>query len=131
MMTLPAVSLTMVSACKIGTPLLTSVPSVRQKREMETLLMTGPVGGIISLVLSQIRRPNLVLMKRRNKTTTTAYAPIVARMLFLTMSLMAMTNLVNHGNSKPMPANTSLNFGTTMVISKIMMPTATIRTATG
>ena len=42
MMTLPAVSLTMVSACKMGTPLLTSVPSVRVKREMATLLMTGP-----------------------------------------------------------------------------------------
>ena len=53
MMTLPAVSLTMVSACKIGTPLLTSVPSVRVKREMETLLTTGPIGGMLSLDLSQ------------------------------------------------------------------------------
>jgi len=33
MMTLPAVSLTMVSAWEIGTPLLTSVPSVRVNRE--------------------------------------------------------------------------------------------------
>src|SRR5665213_1636059 len=79
MMTLPAVSLTMVSACKIGTPLLTSVPSVRQKREMETLLMTWPVGGMTSLVLSQMRRPNFVLMKSKNKTTSTATPPAVSR----------------------------------------------------
>ena len=61
MMTLPAVSLTMVSACKMGTPLLTSVPSVREKREMATLLMTGPKAGILSLTLSQMRRPILVI----------------------------------------------------------------------
>ena len=39
-MTLPAVSFTMVNACKMGTPLLTRVPSVRVNREMATLLMT-------------------------------------------------------------------------------------------
>ena len=41
----------MVSACKIGTPLLTSVPRVRVKREMATLLMTGPRTGMLSLDL--------------------------------------------------------------------------------
>jgi len=34
MITLPAVSLTMVRACRIGTPLPTSVPNVWAKREM-------------------------------------------------------------------------------------------------
>ena len=53
MMTLPAVSFTIINACKIGTPLLTRVPSVRAKREMATLLMTGPMGGILSNTLSQ------------------------------------------------------------------------------
>src|SRR5580698_4785976 len=131
MMTFPAVSLTMVSACKMGTPLLTSVPSVRVKREMETLVTTWPVGGITSLVLSQMRRPNLVLMKSKNITTTTAIAPIVPRMLLRMMSLTANTNTVNPGSVMPMPPNTSLNLGTTNVISKIMMPMATINTAVG
>jgi hypothetical protein len=53
MMTLPAVSLTIINACRMGTPLLTRVPSVRVNREMATLLMTGPMGGILSLNLSQ------------------------------------------------------------------------------
>ena len=53
MMTLPAVSLTIVRACKMGTPLLTSVPRVRVKRAMATRLMTGPNTGILSWSLSQ------------------------------------------------------------------------------
>ena len=37
MTVLPAVSRVMLSACRIGTPLVTSVPSVREKREIELL----------------------------------------------------------------------------------------------
>ena len=67
MMTLPAVSLTMVSACRMGTPLLTSVPSVRVKREMATLLMTGPRAGIFSLNLSQTQPAELGLLMNSMK----------------------------------------------------------------
>jgi len=52
--------LTMVRACRIGTPLLMSVPSVRVKREIATLFTTGPTTGILSLNLSQTCRPNFV-----------------------------------------------------------------------
>src|SRR5436190_23415636 len=62
-MTLPAVSLTMVRAWRMGTPLLINVPRVRVNREMATLLMTGPRTGILSLNLSQTWRPNLVDLK--------------------------------------------------------------------
>ena len=52
MMTLPAVSFTIINACRMGTPLLTRVPSVRENREMDTLVTTGPTGGSLSLSLS-------------------------------------------------------------------------------
>ena len=47
------------------------------------------------------------------------------------MSLSQSTKSVNFGIVIFMPANTSLNFGITHVISRIMMPNATINTATG
>src|SRR5271154_2162254 len=81
MMTLPAVSFTIVNDCKMGTPLLTSVPSVRVKREMATLLMTGPSAGILSLNLSQMRRPIFVLLMINKKTITHAITiPVVCKM---------------------------------------------------
>jgi hypothetical protein len=61
MMTLPAVSLTMVSAWRMGTPELTRVPRVRVNREMATLLITGPTAGHLEFELVPNRRPNLVL----------------------------------------------------------------------
>ncbi len=42
MTTLPAVSLVMLRAWRIGTPLVTSVPSVRVKREMALFLVRSP-----------------------------------------------------------------------------------------
>src|ERR1044071_1120951 len=131
--TLPAVSFTIVSACRIGTPLLIRVPNVRVNREMATLLMTGPTTGILSLNLSQTWRPNLVFLNSTKSTTKTARQPNVIRMLFLIMSLTPMTNRVNAGKSAPSanPAKTSLNFGMTNVISTIRIAEATMRTATG
>ena len=46
-------------------------------------------------------------------------------------SLTASTKSVNFGIVISMPAKTSLNLGTTNVISRIKMPLATISTATG
>ena len=97
----------MVSACKIGTPLLTSVPSVRVKREIATLLITGPTAGNLSWVLSQTSRPNLVLMNSRKATTAIAMYPIVAKIWLRIMLLAASTNRVNSGILTPIPANTS------------------------
>ena len=42
---LPAVSRVMLRAWRIGTPLVTSVPSVREKREMELLRVRSPKSG--------------------------------------------------------------------------------------
>src|SRR5271154_2297005 len=132
MTTLPAVSFTIVSACKMVTPLLTSVPSVRVKREMATLLMTGPSAGILSLNLSHSNRPSFVLlMISRNMITATTSTPSVSKIWSLMISLIPSTNVVNQGNVMFMPAKTSLNLGTTKTISKIMMPVATIKTAMG
>ena len=49
MTVLPAVSRVMLSACKIGTPLVTSVPSVREKREIAVLRSRSPKSGTRSL----------------------------------------------------------------------------------
>ncbi len=58
----------MVSAWRMGTPLLTSVPSVRVNREMATLLTTGPEDRHLEFELvDQTCRPNLVAdLKRMN-----------------------------------------------------------------
>ena len=45
--TLPVASRTMASACKTGTPLASSVPSVRAKRLMASLRNTGPTAGAL------------------------------------------------------------------------------------
>src|SRR5450759_1388934 len=42
MTVLPAVSRVMLSACRIGTPLVTSVPSVRENREMAVFRIKSP-----------------------------------------------------------------------------------------
>ena len=131
--TFPEVSFTIVSACKIGTPLLTSVPKVRVNRAIATLLTTGPKTGTISLNLSNIRLPSLVLvksLKAMNKQNT----PIAVQIKWsLIMSLIASTNWVNSGSDSPlsMPLKISLNFGTTTTIRMPMMAVATTSTATG
>ena len=54
---LPAVSRVMLSACKIGTPLVTNVPSVREKREIAVLRIKSPKSGTRSLKRSIIDLP--------------------------------------------------------------------------
>ena len=72
----PAVSRVMFNACKIGTPLVTRVPSVRVKREMELLRMRSPKSGARSLTRSIIARPAAVFAKRLNPTTMTTTPPM-------------------------------------------------------
>src|ERR1035437_3719055 len=133
MMTLPAVSLTMVRAWRMGTPLLTSVPRVRVKREMAILLTTGPTTGTLSLNLSKAWRPNLVRTESMKATTNTAITPRGIMAWSLTVSLMASTKRVKAGSWAPsnMPANTSLNLGMTYTIRMLRMAMATKSTATG
>jgi hypothetical protein len=57
---LPAVSRVIVRACKIGTPLVTRVPRVREKREIEVLRIKSPKSGARSLIRSSAARPALV-----------------------------------------------------------------------
>ncbi len=71
---LPEVSFTMVSACRMGTPLLTSVPRVRENRAIATLLITGPSTGMCSLNRSNNRRPTRVRTNTR-KAMTNATTP--------------------------------------------------------
>ncbi len=52
-----AVSRVMLSAWRIGTPLVTSVPSVRLNREIDVLRMMSPKTGIFSFSLSKKIRP--------------------------------------------------------------------------
>src|SRR5436190_5226360 len=132
-MTLPDVSLTIVSACRIGTPLLTNVPNVRQKREMATLLKTGPSTGILSLTLSTTCRPLLVRDQKMYAITAATSIPSVTTVWSLIMLLTPRTNSVNAGND--LPGNMSLkinsNLGTTTIMRTARMPTATHMTATG
>src|SRR5262249_18298960 len=131
--TLPAVSLTMVSACKMGTPLLTKVPKVRVNLEIATLLITGPSTGIFSFTLSHTSRPNLVLVNNLNITKTTDKITSVQTRWSLTISLIPSTRRVKAGNCAPsnMPSKTDLKEGITLTIKIIRMPVATHNTATG
>ncbi len=52
MMTLPAVSRVMLRAWRMGTPEVTSVPSVREKRETALLRWMSPKIGSFSLIVS-------------------------------------------------------------------------------
>src|SRR5260221_2083159 len=132
-MTLPAVSLTIVRAWRIGTPLLTRVPRVRVKREIATLLTTGPRTGILSLNLSQTRRPNLVRTNRLKRMSTTTMMMAVQTIWSLIISLIPRTRRVNAGNCEPsnMPSKTDLKEGTTFTIRIIKIAVATTSTATG
>ena len=133
MMTLPEVSLTMVSACRIGTPLLTRVPSVRVKREMATLLMTGPSTGMFSLKRSQTRRPGRVRMVKRKAMTKTTITQKETTKWWAMASLIPSTNRVKPGSFSPgsMSLKMSLNFGTTHTIKMVRMQMATVITALG
>src|SRR5262245_38419672 len=133
MMTLPEVSFTMVSACKIGTPLLTRVPKVRVNREIATLLITGPSAGMFSLNLSKMRRPNRVRMRARNAATAIPTQTAVTRKWWAMASLIESTKFVKVGRSLPgnMSLKMSLNLGTTQIMRTARMATATVMTATG
>ena len=58
---LPAVSRVMLSAWRIGTPLVTSVPSVRLKPRDRAFAVRSPKSGIRSLILSMKILPPGVL----------------------------------------------------------------------
>ena len=117
----------------MGTPLLTRVPSVRVKREMATLLTTGPMTGTLSLNLSKTRRPNLVRMNIMRRTTRPATQPNVTMKWSLIMSLIPSTSRVKAGSCSPfnMSAKTSLNLGITNTIRMVRITVATTSTATG
>src|SRR5713226_7378491 len=132
-MTLPAVSLTIIKAWRIGTPLLTKVPSVRVKREMATLLMTVPKTGMFNLNLSNNRRPKRVRTNITKPNTNTAVQDPVTRKCFAMASLIPNTNWVKGGSDCPgsMSLKMSLNLGTTQIMSTARMPMATVMTAQG
>ena len=52
----PVASLTLVSASRIGTPLVVKVASVREKPETVDLFIIAPKIGNLNLVLSMINR---------------------------------------------------------------------------
>jgi hypothetical protein len=66
--TLPAVSRVMLRAWRIGTPEVTRVPRVREKRETALLRWMSPSTGILSLMRVDALRPPLVRpqMLKRN-----------------------------------------------------------------
>src|SRR5476649_2829569 len=59
--TLPAVSRVILSAWRMGTPLLIRVPNVRAKREMAVLLVKSPKTGIRNAMVSRNNVPPGVL----------------------------------------------------------------------
>ena len=61
MIVFPAVSRVMFKACRMGTPLVTSVPSVRLKREIEPFLIRLPKSGARKVRASITVRPFAVL----------------------------------------------------------------------
>ena len=63
MITLETMPATVSRACKIGTPLTSRVPSVREKRDSMTFWVSLPKTGSLSLTRSQTWLPNLVLLK--------------------------------------------------------------------
>src|SRR5438445_2276396 len=132
-MTLPEVSLTIIKAWRIGTPLLTKVPSVRVKREMATLLMTDPKTGMFNLNLSNNRRPKRVRTNITKPITNTATQAPVTRKWWAIASLMPNTKRVKEGSGRPpsMSLKMSLNLGTTQTISTVRMAMATVMTAQG
>ena len=105
----------------------------RVKREMATFVTTGPNTGALSLTLSNTRRPPFVRMINIKQIHTTIATAMVIMRWSLIASLMPSTNRVNAGSCAPsnMPANTSLNFGTTITIKIIKIAVATTSTAQG
>ena len=61
----PAVSRVIFNACKMGTPLVTSVPNVRLNREIELFRVRSPNNGSFNLIRSIITRPEAELAKSR------------------------------------------------------------------
>ena len=64
------------SACTSGTPALSSVPSIRQKRAMANWLNSGPSTGTRRMNPSQARRPfsDATQLRTRKPTTTSPIA---------------------------------------------------------
>ena len=68
----------------MGTPLLSSVPRVRLKREMATFRNTGPTNGTTSLRWSKAHRPQPVRKAHRKAMLSAAATAMPRRMWLLT-----------------------------------------------
>src|SRR5204863_824738 len=98
MAALPAVSRVMFNACKIGTPLVTNVPSVRAKREIAVLRFKLPKSGIRSLKLSMSNRPRRVRPIVLYRVIRAITMPSRIRPWFFMKPLAPMTNRVTGGS---------------------------------
>src|SRR6185436_16961679 len=128
---LPVAFLTMARASRIGTPDWSSVPSVRQNREMTDFLMMGPIRGALSLIRSMVRRPPLVLPQALTMKRKTKGAAMMAHQYTLMMSEMPISMIVSWGIGTLTCLNTSWNFGTMKVMIASTTATAIVMTTAG
>jgi hypothetical protein len=129
---LPVAFLTMARASRIGTPDWSSVPSVRQNREMTGLLDDGPDQGALSLIRSMVRRPPLVLPQALTMKRKTKGAATMAHQY----TLMIVRDAHQHerqawGIGTLTCLNTSWNFGTMKVMIASTTATAIVMTHGG
>src|ERR1700722_11843403 len=116
----------------MGTPDCTSDPSVCVKRARDTLCMSSPNTGGLSLNASHLWRPVSVLIHRRNRTImpTKTMKTTGANGLSMIVDSFKMIN-VGAGKVACNEVNSFWNVGTTKISNAMKMTAMTHSTTTG
>ena len=114
----PVASRLMASACRIGTPLASIVPRMRQKRVMETIFSALPATGILSRQRSIACLPAWLWRTLQKKAITPTNPAMRISQWLRNVSLMKKTTSVGSGLSTS--ASIGSNLGTKKISAPIM-----------
>jgi len=131
MILLPAVFETMSMLSRMGTPLLTIVPRVREKRATAIRWRRDPITGSRRSSRSQFRLPVSLEMYHLNAAPNAKIRTITTRKYFRVMSLSFRTNAVGAGSAPPKSVNIFAKIGMTYTRRTTVTITATARIVDG
>ena len=133
MMALPAVSLVMFRAWRIGTPLVTRVPRVREKREIAFLRVRSPKTGALSMKVSRSSDPFGVAARYLMRAMQAPVPRMIQNRFCWTNLLAPTTTWVSNGSGFPpsMSVKICSNLGTMKTSRKPMIRMAMTSTIAG
>ena len=121
------------NAVSTGTPLVSSVESVRANWPNRFRRTTLPKMGAFIVNRSILRRPSGVPLKRtQNTTATEPTIPMINQFVALPKNVLMFIKIrVANGNGTLKPVKIDMNFGSMKVMKKMMITTPTQATTQG